>query len=300
VRLALAAAGLAAAMMLAGPAALAAPGTAVIRGVVRNATTGAVGPNVALELVVIGPAGPEPVGHTRSDAAGRFAFAGLAPGRYLVTARHQGISYAAHAVVEGPFAEVTLHIHDVAAEVPLRITLLGLAAEVREGYVRVTEVVHLQNGSTRTFVGDVTFPLPRDARFVVFGGGLHQPRVTDAGIQDRLIIRPGAHQITYQYAVRGAGAVALDRHLTLPADRIEVFVTAPAEARAPRLRPLPTVAEDGVVYTRASARDAAPGAFAVEIAGVPSAGLWRAPVAAGAMAVVLIAGLLVALARSSS
>jgi len=277
-----------------------APGTAVIRGTVHNATTGRPEAGVPLDLVSIGPQGAEPAGRTRSDAAGRFAFAGIGPGRYLVTARHQGIAYSTHAVVEGPSAEVTVRVYDAAVGVPLRMTLLGVAVEVRPGYVRVTEVVHLHNGAMRTFLGEITFALPAAARFVVFGAGLHQPRVTEAGIQDRLVVRPGGHQLTYQYAVRGAGVVALHRRLSLPADRIELFVTAPGEARSPRLHPLPSVVEDGVVYARASARDAAPGEFPLEIAGVPSAGLWRAPVAAGVLAALLVAGLAAVAARAGS
>lgn len=286
--------------VLAAAAPLAAPGTALIRGTVHNVTAGRPEAGVPLDLVAIGPQGAEPAGRTRSDAAGRFAFAGIGAGRYLVTARHQGIAYSTHAVVEGPSAEVTVRVYDAAVGVPLRMTLLGLAVEVRPGYVRVTEVVHLHNGTTRTFLGEITFALPAAARFVVFGDGLHQPRLTEAGIQDRLVVRPGGHQLTYQYAVRGGGVVALHRRLSLPADRIELFVTAPGEARSPRLRPLPSVVEDGVVYARASARDAAPGEFPLEIAGVPSEGLWRAPVAAGVLAALLVAGLAAVAARAGA
>ncbi|MDQ7858418.1 MAG: carboxypeptidase-like regulatory domain-containing protein [Armatimonadota bacterium] len=279
---------------------VAAAGTAIIRGTVHNATTDRPEAGVPIELVRIGPQGTEPAGRTRSDAAGRFAFAGLDAGRYLVSARHQGISYAAHAVIEAASAEVTVRVYDAAATVPLRMTLLGVAAEVRPGYARITEVVHLHNATTRTFLGDLAFPLPADARFVVFGDGLHRPRVTEAGIQDRLIVRPGGHQLTYQYAMRGAGTIGLHRRLPLPADRVELFVSAPAEARSPRLQPLPSVVEDGVVYSRASARDVPPGELLLEIAGVPSAGLWRAPLAAGVLAALLVAGLLAAVARAGS
>lgn len=277
----------------------AAPVGGAVRGRVHNATTGAAAPGVDVQLVFIGPQGTDPVGATRSGADGRFAFGGLLDGRYLLTARYQGISYAAHAVVSGGPVEVTIQVHDAATEVPLRVSLLGIAVEVRQGYVRVSEVVHLQNPTSQTFMGEVTFPLPPGARFVAFADGFHQPRFADGRIGDRLIVRPGSHQLAYMYSIGGSGEVGLKRRLGLPVDRLELFVTAPAEARSPRLQALPSVTNEGQTYTRASGRAVPAGDLDVVVAGVPATRQWLAPAAAGALAAVLIAGLVWAVAKSS-
>jgi hypothetical protein len=279
--------------------AAAAPAGGAVRGVVRNVSAGAVVAQAPVQLVLIGPAGPEPVGVARTDAAGRFEFGGLADGRYLVTVQHQGVSYAMHAVVSGGPVEVTVRVYEVSTQVPLRIALFGVAVEVWRGYLRVSEVVHLQNPTTRTFLGDVVFPLPAGARYVTFSDGFHRPRADGGAITDRLIVRPGAHQVAYAYAVRGSGDVSLDRRLAIPADRLEVFVRAPGEARGPVLRPLPSVASEGQIYTRATARAVPPGELRLTITGVPSARLWLAPVAAGTLAAFLIVGLMLAIARLS-
>jgi hypothetical protein len=289
-----AAVGLFAASAVAAP-----PAGGAVRGVVRNVTAGTVVARAPVQLVFIGTAGPEPVALARTDAAGRFGFAGLADGRYLVTVQHQGVSYATHAVVSGGPVEVTVQVYDVSTQVPLRMALLGVAVEVWRGYLRVSEVVHLQNPTIRTFLGDVVFPLPAGARYVTFGEGFHRPRADGGAITDRLIVRPGAHQVAYMYAVGGSGDVSLDRRLAIPADRLEIFVRAPGEARGPALQPLPSVTSEGQVYTRATARAVPRGDLRLTITGVPSARSWLAPVAAGTLAALLIVGLMLGIARMS-
>jgi hypothetical protein len=286
-------------LAVAAPAPAGAQSGGTIAGTVRNGTTAQPAAGAAVQLVFIGAAGPQAVGETRSDSSGRFAFRGLPDGRYLVTARHQGVSYAAHAVISGGAAqELVVHVFDASAGVSLLATLLGMAVEAYPGYVRVSEVVHLQNPEARTFLGDVVLALPRGARYVVFGDGFHQPRAEGARITDRLIVRPGAHQLSYAYSVAGAGEVALDRSLSFPVDRLEVFVAAPAEARSPRLQPLPAATEDGRTYTRATGRALPPGDLAIAVVGVPAHRWWRAPAAAVLLAGVLIVGLLAAAARA--
>jgi hypothetical protein len=101
------------------------------------------------------------------------------------------------------------------------------------------------------------------------------------------------------YAVGGSGDVSLDRRLAIPADRLEIFVRAPGEARGPALQPLPSVTSEGQVYTRATARAVPRGDLRLTITGVPSARSWLAPVAAGTLAALLIVGLMLGIARMS-
>lgn len=269
-----------------------APAGGTAGGLVRNATTGLPVPDAEVALVFIGPEGGVQVGRARTDARGRFAFSGLPDGRYLVQSVRNGVTYAAHAVLGGGMpVEVVLQVHDASARVPLRISLLGIAVEARMGYVRVSEAVHLQNASSQTFLGGVVFPLPQGARYVTFHQGLHQPRVEAGAIVDRLIVRPGTHQVAYGYSVAASGEADLGRRLLLPVERLELFMTDPAEARSPRLQPATPVTSEGQTYTRATARAVPAGDLPLAVTGVPALRLWPAPAAAAALAGLLALGL---------
>jgi hypothetical protein len=278
----------------------AAAANGAITGVVRNGTTGQPVAGEMITLVVIGPQGPEGTGQTRSDATGRFAFRGLADGRYLLQASRQGVSYAAQAVISGgATVDLVVQVFDVSDRVPLRVALFGMVVDVQPGYVRISEVVHLQNPTSQTFLGPVVFPLPRGARYITFSDGLRRPKVEGTQILDQVIVRPGALQVAYGYSIAGSGEVAVDRRLLLPVDRIELFTAAPAEVRSPRLEPLPNVTNEGQMYTRASGRAVPPGDLAMSVVGVPAARMWLAPAAAGTLAGLLIIGLMAAIAREA-
>jgi len=275
----------------AGPSA-AAPGNGGISGVVRNATTTQVMANQAVSLVFVGTQGPEQVAEGRTDTKGRVAFRGLSDGRYLVQTTHQGVSYAAHAVVSGATTvELVVQVYNVSAGVALRVALLGMAIDVQPGYVRISEVVHLQNGTSQTFLGNIAFPLPRGARFITFHEGLHRPSVEGDRIGDRLTLRPGSHQAAYAYTLAGEGEIVLDREIALPVERLETFTTAPADVRSPRLQPAPTITQEGRTYTRSSGRNVPAGLLPMTIVGVPGVPLWPARAAAGTLAGLLALGL---------
>lgn len=275
------------------------PGSGAIIGVVRNRSSGQPVGGQALHLVFVGPQGPEQIAGARTDAQGRFAFRGLADGRYLVQATHQSVSYAAHAVVSGGPVQMTLQVFDASSKVALRVAMLGLAVDVQPGYVRISEFVHLQNPETRTFIGDLVFPLPDRARYVTYHEGLHRPSVDGQRITDRLIIRPGSHQVAYAYTVAGTEEITLDRSLPMPVERLELFTTAPAEARSPRLQSLPTVTNESRNYTRASGRAIPAGSLSLTIIGVPAPRQWPAPAAAGTLAGLLTLGLAWAVASAA-
>lgn len=269
-----------------------APAGGTAAGVVRNGATGQPVADVEVAIAFIGPEGAAQVGRVRSDARGRFEFRGLPDGRYLVQAVRDGVTYAAHAVISGGMpSEVVLQVLDASDRVALRISLLGLAVEARKGYVRVSEAVHLQNSGTVTFLGRVVLPLPAGAQYVAFYQGLHQPRVEDGAIVDRLIVRPGTHQVAYGYSVAGSGVADLGRRLLLPVERLELFTTAPAEALSPRLQQSTPVTSEGRTYTRATARAVPAGDLVLTVAGVPAVRLWPAPAAAAVLAVLLTLGL---------
>jgi 5-hydroxyisourate hydrolase-like protein (transthyretin family) len=264
-----------------------------VTGAVLNETAHQPAVGLAVQLLVIGVHGPEAVGAVRTDARGRFAFHGLASGRYLVQVNHQNVWYAAHALLEGArAADIVLRIYDVSDRVPLGVELLGIAVDIFPGYVRVSEGLRLRNPTTRTFQGDVRLPLPRGAVYITYQDGLHIPSVEGVTIRDRLVVRPGAHEIAYAYSVAGSGDVLLRRDLSFAVDRLEVFTQAPSEARAEGLQPGASTDVDGRFYTRAFGRNLRPGPFNLTVAGVPDARLWPAPSAAGTLAGLLVVGLL--------
>lgn len=270
-----------------------------VTGSVRNETAGRPASGATVQLLTISVHGPEAVGSATTDARGRFAFHGLVPGRYLAQASHQNVWYATHAVLEGAQAvEVTLRVYDVSDRVPLDLEVLGMAVDVFPGYVRVSEGLRLRNRTNRTFLGTVRLPLPRGALYITYQEGLHIPEVEGAAIRDRLIVRPGSHQVAYAYSVAGEGDIALRRSLGFGVERLEVFTQAPSETRGPGLQTAASVDLDGRFYTRTFGRNLEPGPFTLTVGAVPGAGLWAAPAAAGTLAGVLIVGLVWAWRRS--
>ncbi len=174
----------------------------------------------------------------------------------------------------------------------LRVVLLGLAIDVHPGYVRISEVVHLQNATSQTVRGDVVYPLPRGVRFVTFHEGLSRPAVQDDRIVDQLTVPAGSsHQAAYAYTVAGTGAIVLDRSLPLPVERVEVFTVAPAAVHSPHLRLAPAMTRDGRTYTRAIGFNVPAGSLPMTVLEVPAVQRWPAPAAAGTLAALLSLGL---------
>jgi hypothetical protein len=181
---------------------------------------------------------------------------------------------------------------------PLRATFAGVAVEVYPGYVRVSEALHLRNGSKQPYVGEVHVGLPRGALFVTFHNGWHRPVLDGDRLRDRLTVPPGEYRLTYSYSVSGAGAVDLGRRVTVPIDRLETFTLAPAEVRGPALTSHPPSVAGGRVFNRSSARAVGAGTLALQAINVPHAQRWPAPAAAAALAAVLGVGLLIAVGRA--
>ena len=174
---------------------------------------------------------------------------------------------------------------------------LGIGIEIFPGYVRVSEVLHLKSSSPRVFVGEVVLPLPPGARFITYHEGLVKPRVETDRIVDTMTIGPEIHRVVYAYSLAGAGTVKLDRQVTMPIERVDVLTTAPATVQSDHLASTLPVTLRDQVYFRASGRVQAPGIFTLSVTGVPAPQRWPAPAAAATMAVMLLIGLAIAIAR---
>ena len=182
----------------------------------------------------------------------------------------------------------------------LRVALMGIGVEVHPGYVRVSEVLNLENTTREAFVGDVAFGVPLAARYITFHEGLVRPRVDGEWIIDRLTVPPGAHRVSIAYSVAGSGDLDLGRPVSMPIDRLLVLAAGPVRIHSSQLDALPTVVDSGRSVARAAGRAIAPGTLALRVDGVPAARRWPAPAAAALLGVILAAGLVWAAARAAS
>ncbi|MGH2402845.1 MAG: hypothetical protein ACRDGN_00130 [bacterium] len=176
--------------------------------------------------------------------------------------------------------------------------LLGIGIEAHPGYVRISEVLHLENPTARELSKEVTIPLPAGARFVTYHEGLFRPRVEADRIIDRMTIGPGMHRVVYAYSVAGAGEVDLGRRAAMPIDRVDVLSLAPTQVRSDVLAAAPPVTSQGRTYLRATGRLSAPGTLTLAVTGVPALRRWPAPAAAATMGAMLLIGLAVAMSRA--
>lgn len=175
--------------------------------------------------------------------------------------------------------------------VALRVALMVVAIDVNRGYVRVSEVLNLENPTNETFQGDVALPVPDGARYITYHDGFVRPRLDGSRILDRLTVRPGAYRVAVAYSVAGSGDIPLSRSTVMPIERLAVFAAAPAQIRSSQLDPLSPVTNHGQTYARAAGRAIPPGLLTLTVAGVPGVRSWPAPAAAGFLAVLLAIGL---------
>jgi len=247
---------------------------------------------------------------TTTDAAGRFAFGGLAPGGvrvFLVRTQYGGVPYEARAALtpEAPVAAVDLSVYEPTQDrAVIRGTLALAVVETSRGAVRISVIQRLENPTDRAVVATdrdpLVFPLPRDAEAVEFVGGWRDPHVTNGAITDAIPVLPGAMAVGYAFGLDAAAARrALSWTFPYGATDVEVLVADPAvRARGPSLRAAGTVTEAKRSFARWSGGPVPPGGqLAVTLDGLPPVDNRWPGTAAGVLAVLLAAGLAVALRR---
>jgi hypothetical protein len=169
----------------------------------------------------------------------------------------------------------------------LRVALMGIGVEVHPGYVRVSEVINLENTTRETFTGDLPIGVPAAARYITFHQGLVRPRVDGEWLIDRLTVPPGPYRLAIAYSIGGSGDLDLGRPVAVPIDRLVVLATGAARIRSAQIETLPSVVDDGRTVARAAGRAIAPGTLVLRVEGVPFRRQWPAPAAAGLLGAIL-------------
>jgi hypothetical protein len=252
---------------------------------------------------------------TRTGAGGAFEFGRLPVGGlrvFVLSTEYQGASYEGPPrlvlTAEAPARDVPLAVYDAAPDRrALRGALLFAVVDVVPGALRVTTVEQMLNTGDRTIVPTATdplvVPLPRTAVDVEPLDGWRDPRVEDGRLTDTRPIAPGAAQWTYAYQERPAGgAVPLVWAAPFGAARVEILVAdAHVGVSAKDLRDAGVVTASGRRYVHWSGGPVAPGgSLSVELSGLrPGQDRWPGA-AAGALAVLLAAGLAVSLRRGDA
>ncbi len=211
-------------------------GASTLTGTVTNGTSGKPSSGDAVILIKLA-AGMEEVGHTKTDALGKFAFNvpdGNSP--YLVRAIHQEVTY--HAPAPPGSNSVTLTVYDVAAKVEgVKAVADLMSVQAGQGKLSIDRVFAVDNGSkpARTEMNDAPFEfyIPEaaeidEAQAQTVGG---QPVIVSPvpqAVKGRYALvfplRPGETQFHIAYHMNYSGKATVDPHLIYPIQHLVVFV----------------------------------------------------------------------------
>lgn len=145
--------------------------------------------------------------------------AGFTP---VATVGYAGVSYLRAGAPMGPdhaIGELEVTCYEVTSERPAWTISARQAMLVRdEGGLRVTEIVHVENPSDRTWLGEphgyekpatTWLTLPESASDIALGAGFHEWCCTsfeNATLTNHLPLMPGTTELTFAYRIRPRGA----------------------------------------------------------------------------------------------
>lgn len=201
---------------------------ATLGGTITNGTTGK--PSAGDEVILIKlAAGMEEVGHTKTDAAGKFSFAFAdADSPHLVRAIHQGVTY--HEPAPPGTNSVAVTVYDVSAKVSGVHAVADLMyLQATQGKLGITRIFAVDNTSKppMTQMNDANFEfyLPDgaeidDAQAQTQGG---QPLKIDPTPQSEkgryafvFPLRPGQTQMQVSFHLPYSGKATVDPRLIYP------------------------------------------------------------------------------------
>ncbi len=262
---------------------------------------------VMLEIVERGSTAQR---RTVTDAAGRFAFTGLAVGGirvFVVRVRYGGVPYESRVALtaSAPARAILISVYEPTRD---RAVIHGAAlfavVETARGALRVSVVERLENATDRTVAvtpaDPLVFPIPSGAEAVEYIGGWRDPRIADGAIADAIPVLPGATQVAYAFGVTvRAPALGITWALPYGAADVEILVTDPrVRVATAGFHRAADVSAAGRRLARWSGGPVLPGAdLTVSLEGVPvSRDVWPGA-AAALLGILLTCGLTLALAR---
>jgi hypothetical protein len=272
----------------------------------------------------VGPDGAGPLDSTRTDAAGRYAFAYRTSGSersvYFVSASYGGIAYFSPPLtarsVTGDDAEITV-FDTTSAPVPITVRgrhLIVLAPRAgSDGRREVLEVYELSNDTTVTAIsGAPGAPLggarptwaavvPAGARDFHMQQGDVAPdaaRLADGRVEVYAPLAPGLKQVSFSYTL-APQSFPLHAPLERPTSVLEVLVEGKGgEVGGARLREVSPVAQEGRNFRRFLAQDA-PASAVATVSFPPVALATRRSLYVAVVVTLAGAAMLLALARAA-
>ena len=257
--------------------------TGTIRGRVINETTGQPQPNVELTLTTGTEDGSgEVVATIRSNARGRYRFAGLATGEerfYALDARHDDGLFAGRPITlpsdtsRSPVVDSTMRVWDTTTDpAVIAVKRDDLFAVANEGGLGVIESVTILNTGDLAYIGrgsemlgdsssgvSLAFALPAGASEVtVIDSDLDMPEIVpvDQGFGTTVAFPPGETQTTFSYRVPGeGGSYDLSRPALYTTLDLSIFAAPPLDIESNRLVDAEGVTLEGTRYTRWNSSD---------------------------------------------
>jgi hypothetical protein len=248
----------------------------VVRGQVVNGTEGAAADLGHLPVRLLTYSGDTLTETMRAvtDAHGVFLFEGVpvGPGRTAVAAvEYAGVEYESELLdlSGGTDFEGDILVYETTTDgSAVRVERNHLIVEMGVGRIEVTEMLIVENGGDRTYVGSeevlpdrratAVVSLPAGATDVSFASAQVAAAMvrTRQGFVDTRPLTPGAHEYVFSYALPCDGTTySLIKPVLYPTTMLDVLLAAPgAEVEAPLLENLGTREAPGVSYMHLGAR----------------------------------------------
>jgi len=280
-------------------------------------------PGVTVTIHRVGPDHAGPLDSTRTDDAGRYAFAYHTSGSeravYFVSASYSGIAYFSQPLtapaVTGDAAEIMV-FDTTSKAVPVSVRgrhMIVFADTAGTGRRQVVEVYDLSNDTTVTGISDERAPagkggrptwtavVPAEARDFAVGQGDVSPnaaRLNDGRVEIFAPFAPGLKQFAFSYTLPES-AFPLSVPMERPTQVLEVLVEGQSgAATGAKLREVNPVHQEGRNFRRFLGQDVAGGAVA-KVEFIPAAFASRRTLYVAVLVILAGAAMLLALARAA-